>query len=261
MNEQAAVTDVVAKIGERIAEAPQLSEFNTVIQLKLTGETGGDWFFDCTTHPRRIQAGTVADPVCTLIMDVTDFLALISGKLEASIAHQQGKLQVEGNSFIARTIIRLIIEPPARTAVVSLREITAETVNAVLDLKVAPAQETFVAANAVSIAQAHFTPEAWFRAVYANEIPVGFLLLYDDPKEPTYFLWRFMIDARYQGLGFGQQAIKQLVEYVKTRPSATELGVSCVPGEGSPCPFYEKLGFQATGKVNHGEVELRLPLS
>ena len=157
------------------------------------------------------------------------------------------------------------IEMPGRDAVVTLREVTKDTVRSIMRLKVAANQTHFVADNAVSIAQAYFQREnAWFRAVYADETPVGFLMLYDDPNDkpdkPEYFLWRFMIDARYQGHGFGKRAIKLLIEHVKTRPGATELGVSCVPGEGSPCPFYEKLGFVYTGEEDDGELVLRRKL-
>lgn len=48
---------------------------------------------------------------------------------------------------------------------VSLREVTQETVRQVVGLKVAPAQEKFVAGNAISIAEAYFEPKAWFRAI------------------------------------------------------------------------------------------------
>lgn len=157
------------------------------------------------------------------------------------------------------------IEMPGRDAIVTLREVTKDTVRSIMRLKVAANQTHFVADNAVSIAQAYFQREnAWFRAVYADETPVGFLMLYDDPittpDKPEYFLWRFMIDARYQGHGFGKRAIELLIEHVKTRPGATELGVSCVPGEGSPCPFYEKLGFVYTGEEDDGELVLRRKL-
>jgi diamine N-acetyltransferase len=67
---------------------------------------------------------------------------------------------------------------PRKEATVTLREITRETLSGVLDLRVAPEQERFVASNAVSIAQAHFHPEhAWFRAVQAADVPVGFVML------------------------------------------------------------------------------------
>lgn len=148
----------------------------------------------------------------------------------------------------------------APDAPISLREVTKDTVRAVLGLKVAPGQEHFVASNAFSIAEAHFSDTAWFRAIYAGETPVGFIMLADDPAKPEYFLWRLMIDARQQGKGYGRRAIRQLIDYVKTRPGATELLVSYVPGEGCPRDFYLKLGFQDTGRVEEGEVVLRLPL-
>ena len=51
------------------------------------------------------------------------------------------------------------------------------------------------------------------------ELPAA---LSDDPETPEYFLWRFMIDARYQSLGFGRQALELVIDHVRTRPSATE---------------------------------------
>ena len=145
---------------------------------------------------------------------------------------------------------------------VTLREVTKDTVRSILALKVAPAQERFVAANAVSIAQAYFQREvAWFRAVYAGDAPVGFVLVEDDPEKQSYSLWRFMIDARHQGTGIGRRALEQVIAHVRTRPGATELFTSVVPGEGSPGPFYEKMGFVYTGEEDDGELVLRLDLA
>ncbi len=111
---------------------------------------------------------------------------------------------------------------------------TDDTARAVIRLRVRADQAHFVAPNAYSIAQAYFEPKAWFRAVYADEVPVGFVMLEDDPEKEEYFLWRFMIDAAHQGKGYGAEAIRLLVEHVRTRPGARVLYVSYVPGEGSP---------------------------
>ncbi len=70
---------------------------------------------------------------------------------------------------------------------------TSQTVEDVCALSVAPGQERFVAPNAVSIAEAYFCKKAWFRAIYADETRVGFLMLHDDPQKGEYHLWRFMI--------------------------------------------------------------------
>ncbi len=143
---------------------------------------------------------------------------------------------------------------------VSLRKITQETVNSILNLHVAEAQEQFVASNAVSIAEAYFSADAWFRAIYADETPVGFLMLSDQPDKGEYFLWRFMVDAQYQGKGYGRRALELLIEHVKTRPNAKELFLSHVPGPGSPEGFYRQLGFEHTGEQAGEELVMKLTL-
>lgn len=153
------------------------------------------------------------------------------------------------------------LPPVSKQSVVSLREVTRENLRTVLRLKVAPEQEHFVASNAISIAEAHFYPEvAWFRAIYADETPVGFMMLSDDATQSRYFLWRLMIDARYQKFGFAAKAMELLLDYVRTRPGAKEILLSCVPGEDGPTGFYEKLGFAPTGEVDEGEIVMRRDL-
>jgi diamine N-acetyltransferase len=145
-------------------------------------------------------------------------------------------------------------------AAVTLREVTAETVRAVCALEVAPAQRRYVAPNAVSIAQAHFEPKAWFRAVYADEEPVGFVMLHEDTEKPEYFLWRFMVAAEHQGKGYGRRALDLVVEHVRSLPGARVLGSSFVPGEQGPKAFYLRYGFVETGELDEGEHVIQLDL-
>lgn len=136
---------------------------------------------------------------------------------------------------------------------ITLREITRDNLRDILRLQVAPHQERFVASNAFSLAEAHFEPDLpWFRAIYAGDLPVGFLMLEYDKEDTSYNLWRFMIDARYQGHGYGRKALELLFAHVKTLPGADELYLHCVPGEGGPGPFYEKMGFVYTGEEEGG---------
>ena len=173
-----------------------------------------------------------------------------------------------------REYVEYLIEKPEREATgseetelgpeaeVSLREITAETVREICNLSatLTPPRKYMVAPNAVSIAQAHFSEHAWFRAIYADDTPVGFLMLYDDPQEGEYFLWRLMVAGPHHGKGFGRRAIALLTDYVRTRPGARELETSCGQGPGSPEGFYRKLGFERNGKVLGEEIGLSLAL-
>jgi diamine N-acetyltransferase len=146
------------------------------------------------------------------------------------------------------------------TEAVTLRELTGETVRAICDLEVAPEQRGYVAPNAVSIAQAYFEPKAWFRAVYAGETPVGFVMLELDTAAKEYFLWRFMIAAEHQRRGYGRQALDLVVDHVRRLPGATKLVSSFVPGEHGPRGFYLGYGFVETGEVHGGERVIELAL-
>ena len=62
---------------------------------------------------------------------------------------------------------------------VTLREITSETVRAVIDLAVAESQHVFIAPNAVSLAEALFSSDAWYRAIYDADEIAGFVMQFN----------------------------------------------------------------------------------
>lgn len=152
------------------------------------------------------------------------------------------------------------------TAPVTLREITADTVIAVVKLSVADDQKGFVATNAVSLAQALFAPEAWYRAIYCGDELAGFVMLEDEslrsppPAEPEVGVWRFMIDQKFQRRGVGRAALLQVIEHVRAKGLFGSLQLSYVPGPGCPEPFYLGLGFCHTGRMDGKEVVLEFSL-
>jgi diamine N-acetyltransferase len=152
---------------------------------------------------------------------------------------------------------------------ITLREITEDNAESVLAVRLAPGQERFVTSVADSLAEADEHPEEkpWFRAVYADGSPVGFVMLSWDvePRPPEvhgpWFLWKLIVDSRHQGRGVGREVVRQIVELVRDQ-GATELLTSHVPGEGGPAGFYARLGFVPTGELDpDGEIVLRRPLA
>lgn len=133
--------------------------------------------------------------------------------------------------------------------VVELVGVTPDNVRAVCALEVAPDQTSYVAPNSISLAEALVHPQAWYRAVLADGELVGFVMLWDSLEGPGYALLRLMVAAPHQGRGIGRSVVEQVVSYVRTRPGGTSLVVSAHRGAGAPGPFYERLGFVATGEV------------
>ena len=154
----------------------------------------------------------------------------------------------------------------------TLEKITGENREAVLALRVAPGQERFVSSVEDSLAEAAEYPHAkpWYRAVYASgEVarPVGFVMVsWNVPPQPPeiigpWFLWKLLIDERYQGRGYGAAVVRQIAELAQAE-GAAELLTSYVPEDGGPAGFYQRLGFVPTGEFDDsGEVIARLRLA
>ena len=167
-------------------------------------------------------------------------------------------------------------ELPTRHSILTYRPITEDNWRAVANLSPAPGQIGNLAPNVWSLAEAAYSEDAWLSAIYADEILVGFLMMAIwDPKE-AYYLWRFMIDGRYQGLGYGKRGVEFAKEHIRRHnPRARQLKLMSTPVEGkngekeeksvrpedSPFRFYEKLGFrQVEPPDEDGEVMMAIDL-
>jgi diamine N-acetyltransferase len=140
-------------------------------------------------------------------------------------------------------------------AIVSLRPIAESNHAAVEDLRVAPGQERFVSSVADSLREAVEEPggRAVYWAVYADETPVGFVMISDEvdpgPEYIPHYLWKLLIDERYQRQGFGTATLDLIVEYFRGRPRVEVVSTSAGKGDGSPITFYERYGFEQTGAI------------
>ena len=158
-------------------------------------------------------------------------------------------------------------------ATVQLHDIVTDADKAaVLELRRAPGQERFLGSmmshfeDAVEDAKA--CPRMW--SVHDGDQLVGFVMISDGIPAATrasdddilgpYYLWRLLIDEAVQGRGYGGATIDAVVAYLRTRPDATALLTSCVPGDEGPQRFYEHYGFVPTGEIKWDETVLRLDL-
>ena len=147
-----------------------------------------------------------------------------------------------------------------QTGKVTLREVNSDNVRSVCELSVNEEQQLYVAPNAIAVAEACYSKEDWLQAIYVDETPVGLAVVNVKPEKNRYFLWRFMIDTRYQGSGFGRCAMNLLIEQARANPNSGEFLTSVVPGDHCPQGFYESLGFQLTEVWHEGEAMMRLAL-
>jgi diamine N-acetyltransferase len=140
---------------------------------------------------------------------------------------------------------------------VKLKKVNADNWEAVVELELGADQEDLVANNLYSVAEAQFNPDARPRAVYVGKRVVGFLM-YDLQKKKgkaqEASIYRFMIDRKYQGKGYGRAALSKALEEIRAIPGVNRISIRYMPENPVAKPFYASFGFVEAGRDRDGEV-------
>ena len=132
---------------------------------------------------------------------------------------------------------------------IQLKEITAENFWDIIDLEVSEDQNGLVTSNAVSIAQAKVQPECRPLAVYNDDIPVGFVMYCIDRDDGEYWIYRLMIDKRYQSKGYGRAAMNLMLDEIKKDTGRHRVFLGVDPLGIASVKLYESLGFSYNGQI------------
>lgn len=153
------------------------------------------------------------------------------------------------------------------------KKITEYNLDECISLNPKKEQLAFVASNISSLAEAYVAisnemcvPMPF--CIYEKEQMVGFIMLaYENESQGehgnVYWVWRLMIEDKYQGLGYGKKAMEKAIEIVKSFPcgSSQFLYLSYEPNNLIAESLYSSLGFVKTGEIEEGEIVCRLQLS
>ena len=152
---------------------------------------------------------------------------------------------------------------------IHLEKLTYENFNDVFELSVKKAQYPYVADNCYSVAEAYVTVSngghVFPFAIYNDKRLVGFIqLAYGENADQdevsvakdNYEIWRFMIDKRYQGRGYGKAALKLALDFIRTWPcgKAEYCWISYEPENETAKKLYASFGFEETGETDGEEV-------
>ncbi len=147
---------------------------------------------------------------------------------------------------------------------IHLEKLTYDNFDDVFDLKIKREQYPFVASNLYSVAEAYVTlvngGHVFPFAIYSDEKLVGFIqLAYGENadqdgvsvEKDNYEIWRFMIDKRFQGRGYGKEALRQALEFIRTWPcgKAEYCWISYEPENEAAKKLYASFGFEETGEM------------
>ncbi|MBE5959684.1 MAG: GNAT family N-acetyltransferase [Lachnospiraceae bacterium] len=161
---------------------------------------------------------------------------------------------------------------------INLREVNHSNWMSCIELDVHDFQRPFVNPNIFSLAEAYahsdINPaeaEKYYRcipkAIYNDDELIGFTLItyekecdYDDT--PAYEIYRLMIDKKYQQQGYGKEAVRQIIDYIKSFPyGEVENIYACWhPENMASQKLCLSLGFEIVGKDDDGAIIGRLAI-
>jgi putative sterol carrier protein len=84
--------------------ADEAEGVDAIFQFNISGDTGGDWFCEIKDKTCNIEQGKHDSPECTIIMEHSDFVAMMTGSLAPMEAFMSGSLKVEGDMMKAMLI-------------------------------------------------------------------------------------------------------------------------------------------------------------
>lgn len=134
-------------------------------------------------------------------------------------------------------------------SIVSLRPVSPENFDEITRLQVREDQKHFVASNLYSLAEAHVFPGRTPLAIYADETPVGFLMYVNWEERQQYWIFRLLVDEKYQGHGYGRAAMRLAIERMRALPGCTQIYISYEPENNTARTLYASLGFVITGEI------------
>ncbi|HFI0070406.1 TPA: GNAT family N-acetyltransferase [Streptococcus suis] len=133
---------------------------------------------------------------------------------------------------------------------IRLELVNKDNFDQVLDLEVAPKDQRRVASVEYSLAQAWLyrdSEDLFPYAVKSGQLTVGFLLLSFQPMENSYYIWRLLIDQKYQNQSFGKEVIRQVLQRARDDQQCHKVTVNYVIGNHKMRYILEKFGFQPVG--------------
>jgi histidinol dehydrogenase len=197
----------------------------------------------------------------TSLIEVSEAGAQVLGPIAAELAYGEG---LQAHARAAELRLREGVAAPKAPVAFSVRPVDRNNAEAVMKLQVAAGQRAFVSPVDRSLAQVAYEPRGRAMAMFDGDTAVGMMLLYDvrqDDEEPAnqLYVWRLLVDARFQKRGYGRLAMAWVVDEAR-REGYAEVGLSHVDKPGHAGAFYQKLGFAYTGEVDEGERKMLLKL-
>lgn len=148
--------------------------------------------------------------------------------------------------------------PISDAITISLHPVSKENWRAVCALQVEDGQKTFVADPGYYLNLYHYEGLWHPFAIQMSDSVIGLLMWAIDDADGSCWLGGILIDKRYQGMGFGRQAVLAAIAKLSSEHGCRQFALSYLPGNTRARHLYLSLGFVETGEAEDDEIVARL---
>ena len=138
-----------------------------------------------------------------------------------------------------------------------LKAITEDNFLDAFNLRLAQGQDEYVSHPIRSLAQAYvYRNQCQPFGIYTDGRMIGYVMVIYDYDIPEYNIWHMMIDEKHQSKGYGKEALKRVMAYIKTKPfgNSDRVTLTCNLENDNALALYHGMGFVETGEVDEDEI-------
>jgi len=138
---------------------------------------------------------------------------------------------------------------------VMLCEITKDNWRHCIRLDPGPAGKDFIPSNLYALAESKFTPSLIPLGIYVESVMVGFVMYNTQPEsDGSYRIYSMMVDASYQGKGYGTVAMQLILERLRQLPHCTTVSLEYDRANERAAQLYRRFGFREVAQSPTGGV-------
>lgn len=136
---------------------------------------------------------------------------------------------------------------------IRIHDVTQENVQEILNLRVGEAQQGFIETTQQCLDEAKECANFKPVGLYADNNLIGFAMygyFPENDEKGRVWLDRFLIDAKYQGFGYGKTMLDAMIQKLVDEYACDDIYLSVYEDNIAAIRLYEKFGFHFNGETD-----------
>ncbi|ATP39022.1 spermidine acetyltransferase [Solibacillus sp. R5-41] len=146
---------------------------------------------------------------------------------------------------------------------ITIHDVTQENVQEILNLRVGEAQQNFIETTRQCLDEAKECANFKPVGLYSDSCLIGFAMyghFSEGGEKGRVWLDRFLIDAKYQGFGYGKTMLNAMIQKLVDEFSCNDIYLSVYEENKAAIRLYEKFDFRFNGESDENNEKIMVKI-